>query len=48
MWQTYAELEWLAGNVTEARRILDSTLAMSWDLLSQNGSAQTTVTSLFR
>ena len=48
LWQSYAEVEWLAGNVAEARRILDSTLAMSWDVMSDDEGAKNTVISLFR
>ena len=48
MWQAYAEVEWLSGDIDEARRVFDSTLMMGGEMFPDEQSRRTALAPLVR
>lgn len=48
MWQVYAEMEWLSGNIDEAHRVFDSTLLMGAEMFPDEQERKKSLAALFR
>lgn len=48
LWQTYAEIEWISGNIDEAVRVFDSTLMMGGEMFPDEQSRRAALAPIVR